>query len=285
MPYSAEISRTNPSCFVFLVDQSGSMHERFAGDAGKKKSDAVADAINRLLQNLIIMCSKADGVRDFYHVGVIGYGETVGSMLRIDDDTRSLLPISQLAENPCRIEERIKRIDDGVGGLIEQSVKFPIWFDSVAYGRTFMGSAIELCSDFLRTFIQEHPDCYPPIVINITDGAADPSSNPIQPAKELRSLASTDGNVLFFNVHISHLDSQPVEFPDTDIQLADDYARLLFSMSSRLPPSMLELAISEEYAVSEESRGFVFNGNLVSVIRFIDIGTRHTHARRLGYSP
>ncbi|OAI38556.1 hypothetical protein AYO40_06585 [Planctomycetaceae bacterium SCGC AG-212-D15] len=25
MPYVAEISRTNPSCFLFLVDQSGSM--------------------------------------------------------------------------------------------------------------------------------------------------------------------------------------------------------------------------------------------------------------------
>ena len=27
MAYSAEISRTNPSCFLFLIDQSGSMQE------------------------------------------------------------------------------------------------------------------------------------------------------------------------------------------------------------------------------------------------------------------
>ncbi|MCY0933311.1 hypothetical protein [Streptomyces sp. H34-S4] len=27
MPYTAEISRTNPGCFIFLVDQSASMSD------------------------------------------------------------------------------------------------------------------------------------------------------------------------------------------------------------------------------------------------------------------
>ena len=34
MPYSADISRTNPGCFVFLVDQSGSMSEALGGQPG-----------------------------------------------------------------------------------------------------------------------------------------------------------------------------------------------------------------------------------------------------------
>lgn len=49
MPYTAEINRTNPTCFVFLVDQSSSMLEPFGGQADKQKADGVADAINRLL--------------------------------------------------------------------------------------------------------------------------------------------------------------------------------------------------------------------------------------------
>jgi hypothetical protein len=54
MPYTAEISRGNPSCFVFLIDQSGSMADVFgAGEGNQKKADGVADAINRLLQNLV----------------------------------------------------------------------------------------------------------------------------------------------------------------------------------------------------------------------------------------
>ena len=66
MPYSAEISRVNPSCFLFLIDQSGSMSDPFGGQAGRKKAEGVADAINRLLQNLVIKCAKSEGVRDYY---------------------------------------------------------------------------------------------------------------------------------------------------------------------------------------------------------------------------
>src|SRR5579871_6938009 len=87
MPYTAEISRTNPSCFLFLIDQSGSMEDPIpaspdadgpAPAAGRTKAEGVADAINRLLQNLVIKCAKSEGVRDYYHIGVIGYGNKTG---------------------------------------------------------------------------------------------------------------------------------------------------------------------------------------------------------------
>ena len=81
MPYAAEISRTNPTCFIFLVDQSSSMLKPFAGQTDKQKAEGVADAINRLLQNLILKCAKSDGIRDYFHVGVIGYGGSVASAL------------------------------------------------------------------------------------------------------------------------------------------------------------------------------------------------------------
>ena len=42
MPYSAEISRTNPSCFLFVIDQSASMEDPFGSDGQKKaKADGV----------------------------------------------------------------------------------------------------------------------------------------------------------------------------------------------------------------------------------------------------
>jgi hypothetical protein len=34
MPYTAEISRTNPPCFVFLTDQPGSMVKPYGGQSG-----------------------------------------------------------------------------------------------------------------------------------------------------------------------------------------------------------------------------------------------------------
>jgi hypothetical protein len=56
----AEISRTNPSCFLFLIDQSGSMTDLFP-DKPTRKADGVATAINGLLQNLVLRCAKEEG--------------------------------------------------------------------------------------------------------------------------------------------------------------------------------------------------------------------------------
>ena len=57
MAYTAEISRANPTCFLLLVDQSGSMAERFGGESGKSKAEGVAEAVNRLLQTLVARCA------------------------------------------------------------------------------------------------------------------------------------------------------------------------------------------------------------------------------------
>jgi hypothetical protein len=139
MAYTAEISRSNPSCFLFLIDQSGSMADAFAGGTPQRnKSEGVADAINKLLQNLVIKCAKEEGIRDYFHVGVIGYGATVGSAYVGQLFGRELVPISDIANLPARLEERKQKVEDGTGGLVEQSVKFPIWFDPVANNGTPM---------------------------------------------------------------------------------------------------------------------------------------------------
>ena len=78
MPYTAPINRDNPACFFFLVDQSSSMLEPFGRQPDKSKAAGVADALNHLLQNLVLKCAKSEGVRDYYHIGVIGYGSAVG---------------------------------------------------------------------------------------------------------------------------------------------------------------------------------------------------------------
>ncbi len=272
MPYSAEISRVNPSCFLFLIDQSGSMSDPFGGQPGKKKSEGVADAINRLLQNLVIKCAKSEGVRDYYHVGVIGYGSQVAPALGGALAGRDLVPISEIADKPLRIEQRVKKVDDGAGGLADQTIKFPVWFEPVAGGGTPMREALELARQTISDFTSRYPNCYPPIVINITDGAA--NEDPESASAALRSLASTDGPVLLFNAHVSERPDRPIEFPSSESQLPDDYARLLFRMSSTLPAPMLETARREELLVADDARGFVFNADLVAVIRFLDIGTK-----------
>jgi len=279
MPYTAEISRTSPSCFIFLIDQSGSMQDPFGGsESARKKADGVADAINKLLQNLVIKCAKEEGVRDYYHVGVIGYGYHVGPAFAGLLTGRELVPISDIANQPARIEERIKKIDDGAGGLVDQTIKFPIWFDAIANGGTPMCAALTRAQTTLSNWLAQHPDCFPPIVINITDGEST-DGDPTGAATVIKNLSSSDGNVLLFNAHVSSSPANPVEFPDNESGLADQYAQLLFRLSSTLPDYMRTIARQEGFAVSEETRGFVFNAGIVSVIRFLDIGTRPSNLR------
>ncbi len=272
MPYAAEISRTNPACFVFLVDRSGSMSEPIGGEAGKKKADVVADAINRLLQTLVLRCAKAEGVRDYFHVAVVGYGNEVGPALGGALAGRGFVPVSDIANHPLRVDKRTKKVDDGAGGVIEQTITFPLWFEPVASGMTPMREALAQAQQIVTSFINWSPRSYPPIVLNITDGEANDDPEPA--AAALRNLTTADGNVLLFNLHVSSSVERPLQFPESEQGLPDDYARLLFRMSSVLPPQAREAARREGVRVGEASRGFVFNADLVSVVQFLDIGTR-----------
>jgi hypothetical protein len=273
MAFSAEISRTNPTCLLFLVDQSKSMDGPFGGQPGKKKSEGVADAINRLLQNLVLKCAKADGVRDYFHVGVIGYGTKVLPCLAGTTKEHPLAPISAVANNPLRLENRRRMVDDGAGGLIEQAYRFPIWFEPTASGKTAMNGAVTMAREVVAEFLATYPDCYPPLVINLTDGQPT-DENPLDASVALKALKSRDGNVLMFNGHLSSSPAPPQCFPSLETGLADKFAKLLFKMSSILPPKLMSAARDEGYQIIGPARGFVFNADLVAIIRFLDIGTR-----------
>lgn len=277
MAYTAEISRVNPTCFLFLIDQSGSMEDGWAGDKNRKKADELALIINRLLQNLVIKCAKADGIRDYFYVGVLGYGARVGPAFSGSLRLKELVPISEIAKNPARLEERVKRVDDGAGGIINQKVKFPIWFDPVADNGTPMSEVFAEAERILKQWLSRFPNCFPPIVINITDG--EPTTNPSGNATRIRSLSSSDGKILLFNIHISDKKANPVMFPAGEKELIDNYAKMLYSMSSELPPHLQDAAKKQGYSITGSNRGFVFNADMTHVIDFLDIGTRPSNLR------
>ncbi len=279
MAYNAEISRGNPTCFIFLIDQSGSMADVFGGgEVNQKKADGVADAINRMLQNLVIKCAKEEGIRDFFHIGVVGYGAQVGPAFAGALAGRPLVPISEVGNSPARVEQRNKKVPDGAGGIIDQPIRFPVWFEPVANGATPMSQALGQAKTIVENWLSQHPNCFPPIVINITDGEAT-DGDPTGAATEIRNLKSSDGEVLLFNVHLSSQRGSQIEYPSNSEVLPDKFAQQLFQMSSKLPESMLNLAKKESMNAGEGSRGFVFNADMVAVIKFLDIGTRPSALR------
>lgn len=278
MPYSAEISRNNPSCFLFLIDQSYSMSDKFHGTE-RTLAQGVSDAINRLLQNLVIKCAKTEGVRNYYDVGVIGYGANVGPAFAGNIAGKEIVSISEIADNPARIEERSKKVDDGAGGLIDQKVKFPIWFDPTANEGTPMTQAFTMSHRIIDGWIQQHPDSFPPTVIHITDGEST-DGDPTSAMNALAELQTSDGNVLVFNLHLSKKDLQPLSFPSNPEILPDQYAQMLFSSASLLTPFMRSVANSD-YGIelAEGAKGFVLNAGIELIITALDIGTRPSNLR------
>jgi hypothetical protein len=278
--YSAEISRKNPGCFIFLLDQSGSMEDPFGGSSDRRKADELTTIINKLIHNLSIRCAKGDSIYDYFHVAVVGYGQdTVVKSAFSDPLTgKDLIPISELANNPLRIEDRVKKSDDGAGGLVEQTVKFPLWFEAKHAGGTPMSSAFKMAADLVQRWVAEHPKGFAPIVINITDGEST-DGDPIADAKALCSLGTEDGAALLFNIHLSSAAGNPIELPASDEGLPDKFAKQLYEMSSALTPFMVSRAKELGLPAAEGARGFVFNAQPTQVIQFLDIGTRPANLR------
>ncbi|MGW6522592.1 MULTISPECIES: vWA domain-containing protein [unclassified Streptomyces] len=278
MVYTAEISRTNPACIIFLVDRSRSMASAIGGDIPQPKSEVVADAINRLLYELTIKCAKESGVRDYFEVAVIGYGQSVGSAFSGKLADRDLVPLSQIADNPARVDQRIKRVPDGAGGLVDSAASFPVWLEPVADGGTPMNRALQYANSLVASWVEGHPGGFPPIVLNLTDGEST-DGDPADSGTAICTHTTADGAALLFNLHVSAAGGQPVTFPQSDAALPDSHSRLLFAMSSQLPGHMRSYATSLGHRVSDETRGFVYNADISAVVQFLDIGTRSTDLR------
>lgn len=274
--YSAEISRLNPTCFLFLVDHSTSMQNPIMGVSGNpKKSEFVADALNKVIQSLVVSASKDMEIRRYYQVGVIGYGFEVKSALGGELAENDLVWIDDIYEHPLRIEDRIKKESDGVGGFIEVSTKFPVWVDAVARGQTPMCAAFNKAHEILEKWVEEHPQSYPPTLINLTDGEANDGDVRV-PAELIKSLATEDGNCTILTVHSSSNElSRQIVFPLEDKELPDHFSRVMFTVSSPLTPKMR--ATSEELMgtpVDDGARGLVYNADIAGIVQALEIGTR-----------
>lgn len=277
MTYEAQISRGSPTAFLFVVDQSGSMSDKMV--SGKSKAEFVADALNRTLMNLVTRCTKAEGVRDYFDVGVLGYGGNgVGNGFSGALGSSVLNPISAIELNPVRVEDRKRKMDDGAGGILETSVKFPVWFEPKANGGTPMREALTRAAEELVAWCDAHPDCYPPTVLHVTDGESS-DGDPEEIATHLNRIRTNDGEVLILNIHVSSLGSDAIRFPSSSSGLPDAYAQLLFRMSSQLPEHLIRFAQEKGHTVSIESRGFMFNAEAAEIVDFFDIGTRASQLR------
>jgi len=285
MSYSAEISRTHPALFGFLIDESYSMEEELDGGAGTTKSKICADYLNAFFNTLLLRNIDGESVKNRFEIFAIGYGG--------NGETRSALPSVSMDDMPINLEKLqkisiqeikekkiIKREPDGAGGILEKEetveVSQPKWLEATHNGTTPMGLAFRNALQITEDWVSSHRDSFPPIIINITDGMYnDEDPEPI--AENLKILSTDDGEVLVFNIHLTaDTKTKAVLFPD-DSYLDDipdeDYA-FLFRMSSYLTENMIKYAKSRDRPISQSAKGFAFNADFAGFVDFLDIGTR-----------
>ncbi|RSN31741.1 hypothetical protein DL990_17390 [Amycolatopsis sp. WAC 01416] len=271
--YSAEVNRAQPACLLLLIDQSFSMSDPWSG-TDTSKAQALALAVNKILSTAVVLCSKGDDrILDYFHVGVLGYGSEVTAELDGTSISSPLLPVSLVNDAKKRVDRITKKMPDGAGGVFEAQVHMAIWVDAVHNGRTAMVQAFTTAEKALADWCAKNPSSFPPILINITDGVST-DGDPSPVTERIRKIETRDGQALVFNLHISGAANGGICFPSTADGMPDEYASLLFGMSSALPPSMAEAASSLNYAIKPGARGFLYNADAASVIEFLDIGTR-----------
>jgi hypothetical protein len=287
--YAKDIRRSQPCAVVLLVDQSGSMGEVWSG--GGSKSVGVAECINNLLESLVMACIRNRGeIFPYFEVAVIGYGGDGKSAVR------TLLPNSTI-DNPLlpidKISTFAKTEQSTRNGLIEER---KVWVQPHHNGATPMCEAIITATKVLTPWVQQHAHCFPPIVMNITDGVSTDGAPQI-PARDLLNLKTDDGSVLFFNINISGFDDSPTAsgaptppslkkplsgmsgatkrlvFPSDSAKLPNESARSLFEMSSVLPEALRKNAAGREISLDPGARGFIYNATSKDLTSFLDIGT------------
>ena len=279
-PYTAQITRNTPTAFIFLVDQSVSM-KRITTLNGEQMSlaEAVARIVNNQINELVYRCIKTTEVRHYYDIAIIGYGHEVYSGWNGTLAGRDFVSPEELKNNPFKkiIVKEEKRTRKGT--MIKEIEKVQ-WLSARCDGHwTHVHQAFDKAKALLDQWMQEHheKDCYPPTIINITDGQFNHATREqiVQQANELKAMFTNDGNVLLWNIHITPNNMEQVLLPIGKEELkGDKYSELLYDMSSLLP-TRYNQAISDIRGDSVESRhvAMATNTDMSTLIQLMDIGT------------
>ena len=276
--HEREISSKHPGCVVFLCDRSGSMRQPW-GNRQQTMAEGVTSALNNILLELMFISQVAPGkVRHYFDIGVFGYGvrpvaggEGVETAFGGALAGRALVALPELRDNPLAVRD-VPSADPG-----EPHSRQPIWIEPAHGYRTPMCEAIAVAGQHLYEWAASHPDSFPPIVINITDGMV--TDSPYDGAiletwvERLVGIQTSDGPLLMFNIFLSRTAAGGVLFPTTDHGLPEP-GPALFGISSVLPDLMVANAQSAGIPVGAGARAFGFNASPAMLARFLEVGTR-----------
>lgn len=279
--YTAQITRSTPTAFIFLIDHSASMKRTttYNGET-MTLSEAVARIVNSQIKELISRCVKSNEIRHYYDIAVIGYGAESYSAWNGMLEGRNFVSPEELSKNPFKRIITRKEVITRRGTIVKE-MEEEQWFEARHDGGwTRMDKAFKKAKELLSQWMGEHydKDCYPPTIINITDGAFNGTTKDemLQLSNELKSMFTNDGNVILFNIHITPQNISALTFPVSKTELSGNrYGTILCEMSSLLP-IRYNAPISKlrnDVAPSDRHFGLAVNADMSTLLQLMDIGT------------
>ena len=283
--YTRRFTRRYPGLFVILLDQSGSMAEEVQG-YGCSKADFATTAINSLIYEMV-QAARFDvstGKRRKYaYLSIFGYNDSVYPLLApepmdipfLGDHQRGTIPIVRDV------------MDSHTDKLRQVTENRAFWIEPRNQGKTQMADAFTAARDTVRRWLAEPPEpgqaprqeCFPPIIINITDAQNNGRIDPLPITQEIRREGTQQGSTLIFNCQFSTSMGQPQIFPPNIMQVAHldpPFAGQMFEMSSIIPEP-LRLKVSAATGIGREAlpgaRGFVYNADANVLVKFLHWGT------------
>ena len=279
--YTAQITRNTPTAFIFLIDQSVSMR-KYTTLYGEEMpmAEAVARIVNHQLNELVLRCIKGSETRDYYDIAIIGYGENAYSGWKGELEGRDFVKPSELKEHPYKkiTTKKETRTRKGVKDVEVEEVQ---WIEAEATKSwTRVHHAVEKAKGLLDEWMEKHheKDCYPPTIINITDGEFNGATKEyvLQQANELKSMFTNDGNVILFNIHISANKAVCVTCPASKDEVSfSSLATTMYEMSSLLPMRYSDRIADLRGDGTPNNRytAMSINADMSTLIQLMDIGT------------
>jgi hypothetical protein len=279
--YTARVDREHPTAFIFMVDQSVSMKRivTFNGD-DMTMSEAVSRIVNAQINELVERCVKSNETRHYFDIAMIGYGTEAYSAWSGALEGKDFVSPEEIRNNPykkiiAKEEFRTRK------GIITKEIEKKQWMEARHDGSwTHMDKAFRHAESLLEDWMKNHQskDCYPPTIINITDGEYNGVNDDTmqQLANQLKSLFTNDGNVLLFNIHIVPEQSESIVFPASESELNGNcYGQRLYKMSSLLPLNYNEqiCAIFGDKHTDIHHHAMGVNTGMERLVKMMKIGT------------
>jgi hypothetical protein len=259
-----KLSSKDPGLLMVIADLSGSMNEGFAGQADIKKADALADVVNGVVGDFVDRMNVGGQIRPRLDVMLEGYGGNgTASLFQGALAGKEIVSISELADNPAAEID----VDDGEGNMIPR----PVWVSPTGSGGTPMKAGFSRLRSTVAKWGRKPSGKHLVLGVHVTDGAftdADPSQELADLASEVKSRG---GELLMTNIHLSSNGNpgDAVIFPnEADADQLDEQGKLLFRMSSPVPP-----ALAEKLGTKPGARMMAYNATLEQFAKVFEAGS------------